>query len=102
MQNFFYNLSTHLIVVEVSSGEYGHELIDRMVTKIEQRSPILPNSQNQEASEFCKISKGLDKISWWQQFTTLFRRKMLQFYRDRVSMISIRIQLYMKRIKISF
>ncbi|XP_031780550.1 ATP-binding cassette sub-family G member 1 isoform X2 [Nasonia vitripennis] len=70
-------------IVEVSSGEYGHELIDRMVTKIEQRSPILPNSQNQAASECCKISKGMDKISWWEQFSTLFRRKMLQFYRDR-------------------
>ncbi|OXU22442.1 hypothetical protein TSAR_008898 [Trichomalopsis sarcophagae] len=70
-------------IVEVSSGEYGHELIDRMVTKIEQRSPILPNSQNQAASECCKISNGMDKISWWEQFSALFRRKMLQFYRDR-------------------
>lgn len=27
------------------------------------------------------------KISWWSQFTTLYRRKMLQFYRDRVIII---------------
>ncbi|XP_058792006.1 ATP-binding cassette sub-family G member 1-like [Phymastichus coffea] len=68
-------------VVEISSGEYGQELVDRMVSKIDARSPIVPITST--ASHGQKISKEMVKVSSWDQFTTLFRRKMLQFYRDR-------------------
>ncbi|XP_011501126.1 PREDICTED: ATP-binding cassette sub-family G member 1 [Ceratosolen solmsi marchali] len=68
-------------IVEVSSGEYGHELVDKMISKIDMKFPI--GLVNQMSPDGYKFSKEIAKISWWEQFTILLRRKMLQFYRDR-------------------
>jgi hypothetical protein len=73
------------VVVEVSSGEYGHELVDGMVSKTDIRFPIVPIDQTSPCGY--KFSKEIAKISWWEQFSALLRRKMLQFYRDRVKTV---------------
>ncbi|XP_011314770.1 ATP-binding cassette sub-family G member 1-like [Fopius arisanus] len=68
-------------VIEVSCGEYGTDLVEKMITAVDSRCPIINISRSQKC--------GLDgeekciKISWWEQFYTLLRRMMLQFYRDR-------------------
>ncbi|KAJ8669379.1 hypothetical protein QAD02_000638 [Eretmocerus hayati] len=68
-------------VVEISSGEYGHELVDRMIAKTDTKCPIVPMNHSYKPKS--KLSKEITEVSWWYQFTTLYRRKMLQFYRDR-------------------
>ncbi|XP_014213283.1 ATP-binding cassette sub-family G member 1-like [Copidosoma floridanum] len=76
-------------ILELSAGEYGHELVDKMVQKTDARLPLLPitNGHQQQKprhhSPRTTTAKEVVKIAWWEQFMALYRRKMLQFYRDR-------------------
>ena len=74
--------SSYFTVIEVSSGEYGYEWTERMVNKIEERHPLEPIHQT--GVQGYKFSKEITRVSWWEQFTTLFRRKMKQCFRDKV------------------
>ncbi|XP_015604112.1 ATP-binding cassette sub-family G member 1 isoform X1 [Cephus cinctus] len=67
-------------VIEVSAGEYGKDLVERMMTLVAERSPIVPTPHADfQYAEF----ENIGKISWWEQFTILLKRMMLQFYRNR-------------------
>ncbi|KAL7305558.1 hypothetical protein TKK_0002292 [Trichogramma kaykai] len=69
-------------LIEVSSGEYGYDWIDRMVVKIDKRRPVVLQAKlDAPAYKFDK--KERFQISWWEQFSILFRRKMLQSLRDK-------------------
>ncbi|CAB0036164.1 unnamed protein product, partial [Trichogramma brassicae] len=69
-------------LIEVSSGEYGYDWIDRMVVKIDKRRPVVLQAKlDTPAYKFDK--KERFQISWWEQFSILFRRKMLQSLRDK-------------------
>ncbi|XP_024945020.1 ATP-binding cassette sub-family G member 1 isoform X2 [Cephus cinctus] len=68
-------------VIEVSAGEYGKDLVERMMTLVAERSPIVPTPHADfQYAEF----ENIGKISWWEQFTILLKRMMLQFYRNRI------------------
>ena len=69
-------------VIEVSCGEYGQDLVDRMVNSVESKAPLVPI--NRPYSHF-EVEREKYTVSWGDQFATLFKRMMLQMYRDRVS-----------------
>ncbi|XP_034952375.1 ATP-binding cassette sub-family G member 1-like [Chelonus insularis] len=68
-------------VIEVSSGEYGIELVERMVNYVDKRFPITPIKKSYEVDYH--VDKKKLKAPWKHQFFVLFQRMMLQFYRDR-------------------
>ncbi|KAL6268669.1 hypothetical protein P5V15_001800 [Pogonomyrmex californicus] len=77
-------------IIEVSSGDYGFDLVERMIKSVKMKLPILPISRSKFEFE---IDKKNPKISWIDQFNTLVRRMMLQIYRNR-SYIYLKISLY--------
>ncbi|XP_047360148.1 ATP-binding cassette sub-family G member 1-like isoform X2 [Vespa velutina] len=68
-------------ILEVSTGEYGQEYVERMITYVNKKLPIL--SITRSIKEF-ELERKHPRISWYEQFVTLFKRMMLQLYRDRV------------------
>ncbi|XP_071647246.1 ATP-binding cassette sub-family G member 1 isoform X3 [Temnothorax longispinosus] len=72
-------------IIEIASGEYGFNWIDRMITCVKTKQPLLPIPRSK--SEF-DLDQKIPKISWIYQFGTLVRRMMLQLYRNRVSLCS--------------
>lgn len=76
-------------VIEVSAGEYGLDYVERMINCVETQTPIFPilrpAIKDEEEKEEEKSS--VRRPSWWAQFSTLLRRMMLQFYRNRVTYI---------------
>ncbi|XP_043269559.1 ATP-binding cassette sub-family G member 1-like [Venturia canescens] len=68
-------------LIEVSSEEYGSEYVERMVNNVESKYPIVPIKKWEKNSSLVK--RDVPKILWHEQFFTLFRRRMLQCYRDR-------------------
>lgn len=71
----------------MSSGEYGEGFVDKMVKTVEKKFPLQPIEKKKNPYnnyEFLKQKKM--KASWKLQFITLFKRMMLQHYRDRVSL----------------
>ncbi|XP_012271259.1 ATP-binding cassette sub-family G member 1-like [Orussus abietinus] len=67
-------------IIEVSSGEYGVELVDRMVSYVDTRLSIVPI----EKSKYQEIEpEQISEVPWCTQFQTLLRRMMLQLYRNR-------------------
>ncbi|XP_046827922.1 ATP-binding cassette sub-family G member 1-like isoform X1 [Vespa crabro] len=67
-------------ILEVSTGEYGQEYVERMITYVNKKLPIL--SITRSIKEF-ELERKHPRISWYEQFVTLFKRMMLQLYRDR-------------------
>ncbi|KAL2732539.1 ATP-binding cassette sub-family G member 1-like [Vespula maculifrons] len=67
-------------IIEVSTGEYGQDYIERMITYVNTKLPIL--SITRSTKEF-ELERKHPRISWYEQFVTLFKRMMLQLYRDR-------------------
>ncbi|XP_063990040.1 ATP-binding cassette sub-family G member 1-like isoform X2 [Diachasmimorpha longicaudata] len=78
-------------VIEISSGEYGEVYVEKMVSAVDTKCPITPISRSPKC-QFEIDDKNI-KIPWWDQFCTLLRRMMLQFYRDR-SYILLKISLH--------
>lgn len=70
-------------IIEISSGDYGFDLIDRMITCVNTKLPLLPILRSK--SEF-ELDKKNPKISWIDQFGTLVKRMILQLYRNRSHM----------------
>ncbi|XP_033226559.1 ATP-binding cassette sub-family G member 1-like isoform X2 [Belonocnema kinseyi] len=68
-------------VIEVSSGEYGADLIEKMIGYVDINSPIVPIKRIEQFQT--TLSQEITKLSWWRQFMILLKRMMLQFYRDR-------------------
>ncbi|XP_046611238.1 ATP-binding cassette sub-family G member 1-like [Neodiprion virginianus] len=68
-------------VIEVSSGEYGAEYVERMMNLVEAQMPIDPIAR--KTIEDTQFQDEIDRTTWWDQFSTLSRRMMLQFYRNR-------------------
>ncbi|XP_032666036.1 ATP-binding cassette sub-family G member 1 isoform X2 [Odontomachus brunneus] len=67
-------------VLEISSGEYGFDLIDRMIVCVETKSPILPICRSKQEFE---LERKNPRILWFDQFSTLVKRMMVQLYRDK-------------------
>ncbi|XP_057335911.1 ATP-binding cassette sub-family G member 1-like [Microplitis mediator] len=81
-------------VIEVSSGEYGEGYVDKMVKTVEKKFPLQPIVKKKNSCdnyEFVNHKKM--KASWKLQFITLFKRMMLQHYRDR-SYMYLKISLH--------
>ncbi|XP_076389834.1 ATP-binding cassette sub-family G member 1 isoform X2 [Megachile rotundata] len=72
-------------VIEMSAGEYGAEWITRMVSFVDTEMPIDPISRPATTYPM----KRMSKIPWFDQFTTLSRRMLLQLYRNKVIVSSI-------------
>lgn len=74
-------------VSEVSAGDYGSEWINRMVNAVNTEFPITPISQ-QTSFEF-QINTRISKVSWFEQFVILSKRRFLQLRRNKVQKYSI-------------
>ncbi|XP_039305439.1 ATP-binding cassette sub-family G member 1 [Solenopsis invicta] len=65
-------------IIEVSTGDYGFHVVERMVACVNAKLPLpICRSNN-----FDFDKKNL-KISWFDQFSTLVKRMMVQIYRNR-------------------
>ena len=94
-------MSSIFLVIEVASGEYGKEFIDRMVEVIdngrvssweplttETESYIKASTDRNELSQFEEEINPDNlkfKCSAFEQFQILFRRASKQIYRNRAS-----------------
>ncbi|XP_014474845.1 PREDICTED: ATP-binding cassette sub-family G member 1-like [Dinoponera quadriceps] len=67
-------------VIEISSGDYGFDLTERMLACVEMKAPILPIQRSKQEFEF---ERKNPRILWFDQFSTLVRRMTMQLYRDR-------------------
>lgn len=67
-------------LIEISAGDYGTEWINRMLS-LTNTTPIDPISRTTK-HEF-EFSKEIPKLSWFDQFTILSKRMLLQLYRNR-------------------
>lgn len=98
-----------VLVIEVASGEYGREFLDRMVEYIDNGRVInwQPSADIQDrytkiykfkncaynCQEFAHFDEEINpnnlkfKCSGWQQFSILFRRVSKQIYRNKVSVV---------------
>lgn len=96
------------VVIEVASGEYGHEYLDRMVeyidngrvitwkptAEIQDRYVKMYNFNNNvyDSQEFPQIDEEINpnnlqfKCSGFEQFSILFRRVSKQTYRNKVNL----------------
>lgn len=91
-------------VIDVASGEYGHEYIDKMISLVDNgrclswapydavRENNYRNDKNLEISPaFDEFDEEIDpkhlkpRSSNWQQFCILYRRRTIQMWRDSVS-----------------
>ncbi|CAD6242592.1 GSCOCT00009528001.2-RA-CDS [Cotesia congregata] len=71
-------------VIELSSGEYGKEYVDKMVKTVEKKYPFEPTITKKNSNgKYELMNKKRLKASWKSQFTVLFKRMMVQHYRDR-------------------
>lgn len=91
-------------VIEVASGEYGHEYLNRMVEMIDNGrvTSWRPSDDTHdrykklynfiEYQEFPQFEEEINpsnlqfKCSGWEQFTILFRRLSKQMYRNKVKL----------------
>lgn len=68
-------------IIEISTEQYGHELVERMINHVNTKLPILPITRSTTLQ--LEFPKKYSRISWYEQFVTLLKRKMLQTYRDK-------------------
>lgn len=73
-------------VLEVSSGEYGIEYVDKMINSVDLKYPVIPIERSPKHEIEIDNNLGINKIPWHHQFFILLKRMMLQFYRDRNQM----------------
>lgn len=67
--------------IEVSAGEYGQEWVERMIAYVDAKQPIVPINRSNKYN--LELLSKLEKASWTDQFITLLKRMILQFYRNR-------------------
>ena len=96
------------LVIDVASGEYGHEYLDKMISSVDNGRVIkwTPSASNlnkyeladtmnnnlpeDTINQFAQFEEEIDsrhlksKCSNWQQFCVLFRRTSRQIYRNTV------------------
>jgi len=77
-----YKLTSNIAVIEISTGDYGFDLIEQMITCVNTKLPLLPILRSKSEFEFDKKNP---KILWIDQFGTLAKRMMMQICRNRVS-----------------
>ncbi|XP_067210700.1 ATP-binding cassette sub-family G member 1 isoform X2 [Linepithema humile] len=68
-------------LIEISSGDYGCDLIEQIIACIDTKLPILPISHSKY--EFDDLDKKNLKVLWIDQFGTLLKRMIVQLYRNR-------------------
>lgn len=98
------------LVIDVASGEYGHEFLDRMVEHIDNGHVInwKPSANVQDryekhcnfkhnvcaSQQFPQFEEEINpdnlkfKCSSWQQFCVLIRRESQHIYRNKVRLIT--------------
>lgn len=90
-----------LSVIDVASGEYGHEYVERMITQVDNGRCYnwSPNGieykcewdQENDESKTQKLETEFDtkrvqaRSSNWEQFCILYRRRTIQMWRDSVN-----------------
>ncbi|KYN06508.1 PREDICTED: ATP-binding cassette sub-family G member 1-like [Cyphomyrmex costatus] len=67
-------------LIEISTGDYGLDLVELMVTYVNMKLPLLPIFRSKSEFEFDKKNP---KTSWIDQFGTLVKRMAMQIYRNR-------------------
>ncbi|KAK0157176.1 hypothetical protein PV327_011347, partial [Microctonus hyperodae] len=70
-------------IIEVSNGEYGVGFIEKMVSMIDNRHPIIPIEKSPRFMMEISTEKKCSKLPWCDQFTISLKRMILQLYRDR-------------------
>lgn len=112
--NFFHFFSFHftklnqknnclITVIDVASGEYGYEYVDKMISQIDNgrcynwtpnyalehlKNPKLsdiPDVPVEEFEEYINPKHLRARSTNWQQFCTLYKRRTTQMWRDSVS-----------------
>lgn len=68
-------------MIELSSGEYGADLITRLANLVDTELPIVPISKLPTKDDL--LATKMTKVSWCQQFVALSRRMILQLNRNR-------------------
>lgn len=88
-------------MIDVASGEYGHEYIDKMISSVDNGrclnwkpyDAITENNyRNEKISEqiYDELEEEINpkhlraRSSSWEQFCTLYKRRMVQMWRDSV------------------
>lgn len=110
MNNFIYYF--HGTVIDVCTGEYGHEYIDKMISSVDNgrcsnwtpydaitADSNLRNQQQQQLQKYAIHAPFIDELeieidpqhlrarsSFWQQFWILYKRRTIQMWRDTVKM----------------
>ncbi|XP_011878507.1 PREDICTED: ATP-binding cassette sub-family G member 1-like isoform X2 [Vollenhovia emeryi] len=80
-------------IIEISSGEYGFDMVHQMIESVNTNLPLLPILRSK--NEF-KFDRKTFKISRIYQFNTLVKRMLLQLYRNRVTVyLNIWLHLFM-------
>lgn len=94
-----------ITVIDVASGEYGHEYIDKMISLVDNGRCLswqpydavcaennYRNGKNLEISpQFDEFDEEINpkhlraRSSSWEQFCTLYKRRTTQMWRDSVS-----------------
>lgn len=90
-------------VIDVTSGEYGHEYIDKMISLVDNGrcygwtpyDMVAENNyRNQKCLTYPNVAEFEEEIdpellrpraTNWQQFRALYRRRTIQMWRDSVS-----------------
>ncbi|KAL0102027.1 hypothetical protein PUN28_018521 [Cardiocondyla obscurior] len=67
-------------IIEVSSGDYGLDAIERMITCVNTKLPVIPIFRSKSEFEYDKKNP---KTSWIYQLDTLVRRMSVQLYRNK-------------------
>ncbi|XP_018045388.1 PREDICTED: ATP-binding cassette sub-family G member 4-like, partial [Atta colombica] len=67
-------------IIEISTGDYGFDLIEQMITCVNTKLPLLPILRSKSEFEFDKKNP---KILWIDQFGTLVKRMVMQICRNR-------------------
>lgn len=89
-------------VIDVATGEYGHEFIDKMISAVDNGrclnwtpyDAITENNHRNEKMSGPCFDELIEEInpkhlrarsSSWEQFCTLYKRRSVQMWRDSVS-----------------
>lgn len=106
----FFLVYLFVAVIDVASGEYGHEYIDKMISSVDNGrclnwtpydAAVTDNNYRNEKNLHSQFIDELEeeinpkhlraRSSSWEQFWTLYKRRTVQMWRDSVSRLFIRI-----------
>lgn len=94
----------HGTVIDVCTGEYGHEYIDKMISSVDNGRCLnwtpydaITDNNNSRNQKYALHAPFIDELeieinpehlrprsSFWQQFWTLYKRRTTQMWRDTV------------------